>query len=475
MIDAAMPTVSKNIFWSSLSAALQIYTGGIVFILMARMMSIEDFGLLSFGFSLGTLLATCLDFGQSLMIMKDYLQEKFNSNRYVLNSMAQKLILIVVFGSVFLLYLYSFYSGEWVAIGGRFVIFAIISAYVLYLQAILRVKNRFRDSTFSVVAYALVISAVVAMYFFDQLTTLQFVGMMIIGKFLQLLLTLSMCREIFQRNWFSMPIQKHILRNSWSFGAHFIFGTFYFTIDTQIIALLLDAKEVALYQAVFRIIYIFLIVSDIASNVLLPYLSSRYAKNENIGILSANILYLLLIIGSALFLFFTSFHKEIITLLYTDKYESAYALAFPLSIVILLRTAASIYGSLLTISDNQINRVKVVFLSMVLSVTFNFLLIPPAGILAAAWVSVLVHAALLAGYFLYSRKDFQDINLFTKENISILMVTGIIFLFSNVVFEGNILLNILFFCLWGIVIGYRMKKDGKTAIIKELLQDKGVV
>ena len=99
-----MPTVSKNIFWSSISAFLQIYTGGIVFIIMAKMMSINDFGLLSFGFSFGTLLATCLDFGQSLMIMKDYPQQKFQSQSYVLNSLAQKVVFIIFFGAVFLFY-----------------------------------------------------------------------------------------------------------------------------------------------------------------------------------------------------------------------------------------------------------------------------------------------------------------------------------------------------------------------------------
>ena len=150
-----MATVSKNIFWQSIAAFLQIYTGGIVFILLAKIMSMEDFGILSFGFSFSTLLSTCLDFGQSLMIMKDYPQKLFPSGEYVLNSMAQKIVLIVVFCSLFMGYLLFFYTGEWLVIGQLFILFGIVSADVLYLQAVLRVKNRFKDASLSIITYAL--------------------------------------------------------------------------------------------------------------------------------------------------------------------------------------------------------------------------------------------------------------------------------------------------------------------------------
>ena len=442
---------------------------------MAKMMSLNNFGLLSFGFSFSTLLATCLDFGQSLMIMKDYPQKKFPPHSYVLNSMAQKIILILFFGTIFFFYLNLFYDYKWIAVGNRFLVFAIISAYVLYLQAILRVQNRFKNFTFSMIVYAFTVSGVVAWYYFGHLELLEFVEYMIYCKLLQLIVTLAMCREIFHKNWYLYDIQKHLFRNSWSYGAHFIFGMFYFTIDTQIIALLLDAQDVALYQSIFRIIYIFLIVSDIASNVLLPYLSSKYAKQESIDFLSGNILYLLLIVGSALFLVFTSFYKEIIALLYNQDYIMAYPLVLPLSIVILLRTASSIYGALLTISNNQSNRVKVVFISMICSIALNFALIPLMGILASAWISVLVHIIIFLGYYFYSKNDFPGITILTRQNTSILILTTIICLFSNVVFKNNTLYSIGLLIVWGLGIVYLMGKNNKIVILKEILKDKGVI
>lgn len=470
-----MPTVSKNIFWSTIAALMQIYSGGIIFILMAKMMPINDFGLLSFGFSFGTLLATCMDFGQSLMIMKDYPEKKFDPNHYVLNSMAQKIVYGTFFIGAFFLFLYIFYEGVWVKVGTRFIIFAIISAFVLYFQAILRIKNKFKEFSTSMIIYALVVTGIVIGYFLGYLDLLGFIRYLIYCKFLQAVFSAIMCKEIFQKKWFDLTIQKHLLKNSWSFGAHFIFGTFYFTTDTQIIALLLEAKDVALYQSIFRIIYIFLIVSDITSNVLLPYLSSKYAKRENIDKLSGNIMYLLLIIGCGLFLIFTSYYKEIINILYTPEYILAYPIVIPLSLVILLRTASSIYGTLLTISNNQTNRVKVVFASMILSIALNFTFIPYMGIVAAAWISVFVHFAIFMGYYFYSRKDFPNITMITRENISVLAITGIISIISNVFFSNNFVFTTFLVVVWVLTVLNLIVKDNKTVIIKEILNDKGVI
>lgn len=470
-----MATISKNIFWQSIAAFLQIYTGGIVFILLAKLMTIEDFGILSFGFSFSTLLATCLDFGQSLMIMKEYPQRLFSPAAFILNSIAQKIGLIFIFCGLFLVYLVMFYAGEWLVIGQLFILFSIVTAYVLYLQAVLRVKNRFNDAALSIVVYAITITLLVFLVYKGLLTTVEFIWYMILARLLQLGVTILFCKEIFIKNWFSLKIQKYLLKNSWSYGAHFIFGTFYFTVDTQIIALLLQAEDVALYQAIFRVIYIFLIVSDVASNVLLPYLSSKYAKNQSIDELSENILYLLLVLGCMLFLFFTFFYKEIIDILYTPEYIKAYPLVFPLSIVILLRTSSSIYGTLLTISNNQVNRVKVVFLTMVSSISLNFILIPYYGIVGSAWISVLVHMLLFVGYQYYSKKDFPKIALFTVPNSTIVFTTFMFILFEKILDSQNTYISIILFVLWVILIFFFMKKHKKLSIINQILKDKGVV
>src|SRR5690606_17946565 len=133
-----MSTVSRNMLWSSVISLLQIYTGSIVFIVLAKLMSVEDFGILSFGFSLASILVICADFGFSLMIMKDYPTVGKNPKVYLSNSLIIKsfISLIVIIGTSF--YLSYFFKGRWVFVGWVFTLFAITSSFILYFQSLMK-------------------------------------------------------------------------------------------------------------------------------------------------------------------------------------------------------------------------------------------------------------------------------------------------------------------------------------------------
>lgn len=469
-----MATVSKNIFWQTISAFLQIYTGGIIFILLVKVLSMRDFGLLTFGFSFATLLATCLDFGQSLMIMKDVPQNAFSAEKYIMNTLAQKMLLVVFFCSLFSIYLFLFYSGEWRIVGQIFVLFAVLTSYALYLQAVLRVRNRFRDASLSILLYSAVITFLMFLIYMGTIDIKGFIWFLVVARIVQLVALMVFCRDIFVKNWYSKKIQKHLLKYSWSYGAQFIFGTFYFMADTQIIALLLSAEDVALYQSIFRIVYILLIVSDVASNVLLPYLSSKYFKESSIDEISTNLTHFLLILGCLLFISFSFFYSEIIELLYTPEYKSAYSLVLPLSMLIIIRTVTALYGTLLTISNNQVNRVKVVFVSMILSISLNLSLIPYFGILGSAWISVGVHMVLLLGYVWYSKEDFPNIELLSKKNILVIGLT-LVFLIFEKSLTHDFIISAGLVVLWGVIILFLVKKYKMIPFFKQILEDKGVV
>ena len=104
-----MPTISKNIL---LTSTLQIYTGSVVFIFLAKAMTVDNFGILSFGFSLSTLAVIMADFGFSLMVIKDYPVEIFNLKTYITNSVLAKLLIGIGSSLLFFLYILNFYRGD---------------------------------------------------------------------------------------------------------------------------------------------------------------------------------------------------------------------------------------------------------------------------------------------------------------------------------------------------------------------------
>ncbi len=468
-----MPTISRNIFWSTVTSILQLYTGSIVFIVLAKLMPIYDFGILSFGFSLSALVVISCDFGFSLMIMKDYPQKDKGDSSYLSNSLWAKLLLSTTSGVIFFVYLVLFYKGSWLTVGGLYIAFAIISSFTVYLQALLRIQNKFRRYTESNIIYAISITLGVLFYWHFHLGLLGLVCLMFFARIFQLIWIVYLCNRAIRPFSFDWKTVLKLLRDSWSFGMHTVLGVFYFMIDTQIISLYLRAEDVALYQSVFRIVLILLLFSDIVTNVLLPYLSFKFYKNEDISELVTKLFLYMLIISCSMFLGFTSFKTEILRVLYTAEYLEAANLVLPFSIVVVLRTSSAILGNLLSISNKQVYRVITVGISLFISVVLNLIFIPIYGIIAAAWIGVVVHSILFGLYFYYGNFVAPFIQLFQSNNIILVTVTSVIYIVTNMFFTGN--LGIIFSCtlLWLVTIFFIMNRDNNFTFLKEVLKEKG--
>ena len=74
-----MENLKKSILFSLISVFLQVYTGSIVLMFLAKLLKLSNFGELSFGIALSGIIATCADFGLSLMTIRDLPQNKFIS------------------------------------------------------------------------------------------------------------------------------------------------------------------------------------------------------------------------------------------------------------------------------------------------------------------------------------------------------------------------------------------------------------
>ena len=469
-----MPTVSRNIFWSTLTSVLQLYTGSVVFIVLAKLMSVEDFGILSFGFSLSALAVIVADFGFSLMIIKDYPEHEKAHKQYISNSLSAKTVLSIACAGLFLGYLVLSYEGDWFRVGVLYIIFAIVTSFTIYLQALLKVQNRFHKYTESTITYAVTVTLVILAYAQFHFDLLQLVLGLLLAKTIQLLWTGYLCRGSFGITAGGGDLMLKLIKRSLSFGLHTVLGVFYFMIDTQIISLYLGSVEVALYQSVFRIILILLLFSDIMSNVLLPYLSFKYYREENIAKLVSKIFLYLLIISCSLFLAFTSFKVEILELLYTPEYARAAILVLPFSLVIILRTSCVLLGNILTISNRQVYRVITVATSLGVSLILNLICIPKFGILSGAWVSVIVHMVLFGMYLFYSLKEVPSLQIVSKDSIVIFIATGSIYLILNHFFPDNLWIVLACIIGWLITIFILMKRDENLIVLKQVLKEKGV-
>lgn len=423
-----MSSLANNIGLSIFTFLSRVLSGSIVYIVLARLMSLNDFGVLSFGTTLAGLLIVVAEFGFSLMAQRDIPQNRFDFKDYIFNTFIQKIGFSTVSLLGGLLYLYLYFEGLNYTIGVVFVVNAIVTANNMYLFAIFRAKNMFKIETWLSAIYTLVILVIIALYYVLELDVTFIAYGLLVARVVQfIILAFVYAFRFTLRANYSKEIQKYLFKNSFSFGAHYIIGIFYFSIDNQLIAYYCGNESLAIYQAIFKVVLILLSVSALLESVFLPFLSAKYSSSD-IGFRSITTLInkVIITLGLCLFVGFNLFANEIITMLYSERYIAGLTIVLPLGFVLLFRMLSMVYSILLTISDHQNIRVLIVSISLILNVCLNFVFIPKYGYVGAAYVSLVTHFVLALSYILFSYKYLQSFLLNLKMLFFGLFTVGLV-------------------------------------------------
>ena len=420
-----MNSLLNNIGFSALTFINRLISGSLVYIILARYISINDFGLLSFGTTLAGLLTVIAEFGFSLMSQRDIPQKLFFFKEYVANTFLQKGIFSILSLLGGILYLSIFYKDLNYTIGIIFTVNAIITANNMYLFAVFRAKNLFKYESILSLIYSVLIIILIFIYFIAHQDLLFLAYGLLLFRFVQLVVLIIYFKKEFGSLNFRInkSIQLYLFKNSFSFGFHYIIGIFYLTIDNQFLAYFSGNEAIAMYQAFFKIVFLLLSINDVLINVFLPYLSSRYKSNLTTFIKTTTLINKMIIsVGISLFVFLNFFAVDIVKTLYSEKYSLSLTLTLPLGFVLLFRVISSVYSVILTISHHQNVRVFIVFITLLVNISLNLFFRPIYSFLGAAYVSMVTHL-ILVGLYIYFTSRFIHSHLLEKKTLIYLSVT----------------------------------------------------
>ncbi|NMB83315.1 MAG: oligosaccharide flippase family protein, partial [Ignavibacteria bacterium] len=213
-----------------------------------------------------------------------------------------------------------------------------------------------------------------------------------------------------------------------TFGLFLLFNNLFFQIDTILLGIWKGDYEVGVYQSVFKLILLPLIIPDIFTNALMPTLSRLFSSNiekwEKTGFL-LNKLFTALIMPIAILLFVYS--EQIVNLLYGgDKYQEAIPVLKILSVTMFLRFSFESFSLMLTTSNRMSIRMWSVISATFLNIGLNYFFINRYGALGASIVSLISNTFVLLIYLFFLR------NLFYKWIVNINQI--MLYVFSFIVF-----------------------------------------
>jgi O-antigen/teichoic acid export membrane protein len=225
--------------------------------------------------------------------------------------------------------------------------------------------------------------------------------------------------------------------------------------------------DAGIYQSVFKLILLMLVLPDVLTNALTPTLSrlnvESIARWKRVGCLMNKIL---AFIGIPISMILFVYAKQIVDLLYgLERYHEAVPVLQILSLMLFVRFTFETYSLVLTTSGRQRIRMYVVILVTALNFILNYILIPMYGAIGAAVVSLICNTIVGLVYCLVSASLFVEWHVNSKSSMVYLAsaATGLVFwTFRGMsMFVG---IPLLLFIFWLIAYYYFFSYDEKKLI-----------
>ena len=192
------------------------------------------------------------------------------------------------------------------------------------------------------------------------------------------------------------------------FAAYLLFGYLFFQIDTLLLAALKGSTDVGVYQAVFKVVAVALVIPDVGVAAMLPTLARLHhdAPDQwlDLGGLMGRVL---LLVGLPISLVMLVYPECVLGALYgAGTFPEATTIMRIFAGVVWIRFIAETSGLMLTTSGNQHLRVIITAVATGVNAGVNFLIIPAMGPTGAAYVSLGTNLLVAAGYMIAIRRRY---------------------------------------------------------------------
>lgn len=389
---------SINTFWPLFTRVVNVCISLVVTIYLTRYLGPANYGQLSYAISFVGLFAIIGSFGIDNVLYRELLQHPEQRNKYLGSAFVLKLVAGTLAAVVSVMSAWLFAADD----VSRIIILILAGTFVFnaFNVIIYEFQARVNQKPLSLAAITVVCILnllKVAVIVFDQ-------GVIYIGLVLLLEPILYALFYIFIRlrsygsmlAWqYDKAISRSIIRDSWPFIFIAAFASIYARIDQVMLKHLMDSSAVGFYDAAVRIAEAWWFVPGIITSSLFPAiingkLTSALEYRKRLASLS----WLLIVLSILIIAPASLFAKPLMLLIYGPTFAAS-ASVFAIYIWSGLFISLSLVGQYFLLAEN---RRKIIFFTslgtMVLNVVLNIILIPPFGIVGAAWATLISYTVL---------------------------------------------------------------------------------
>lgn len=381
--------IFKNTFFLSGAQLVARTIGFLYFIILARVFSVEDFGVLAWVLGFGYNFYPLADFGIERIVLKDVSREPKKREAYLAKLIPLKIILAAASVLIsILLALVLGLRGFRLFLVLVFTLSMIPYNLVFLFAAFDNAREKVTTFTVSTMTVSLM-SAVLGLSMFKLGFGL---GGILFSYFLSSLLVLIWFLsgergKKFVVNWqLDWQFNKKILSQSWVFASFLVLAVFYLRTPLLLTGVILGDHSVGIYGAASKFIEAGILIPQSLALALFPSFSKMILKNKNRlkkeYLKNLGLLFLLsLPIGVAMFLL----GKPFMGLVYGQNYLASGEVFSWFGLVIVLFFVNSLSGNIIQTSKNPKNFLPWSVANFLIALISGLILIPELGVVGGVF------------------------------------------------------------------------------------------
>ncbi|MGG3925073.1 oligosaccharide flippase family protein [Metabacillus fastidiosus] len=402
----------KNLLYLFLSKALSSFFAFIAQILIARLLTQEDYGTISFYIILINIISSIIGFGLGNFWLWKFAIERNNVRRWIKATVNSILLLSIVSVPLYILIPYFTLGSYSLYISVTLLPLLLYQGFESVVIASFQMRNEYTKlSYYMMVKNSILLISSLILFIFEFQSFILSYGLLSVALLLYSLtivgkLNKKLKVERFEKNAYSEKITiKKVFTSAWPFGAQGILYMLYYQVGIVIITILLGTTSTGFYNASFTIIsFVFVFSSILFQIYLLPRSNIWIARKDfnKVTFLRNKVTFLFFLVGIFITIIFYYIGEFLITLLYGKAFLDSVLLFKVLILAIPFRFISDSLGVLFTSKKMMLYKVYVQGGGALVNIILNLIFINQVGVIGAALSTVLTEVIVVILLYLFS-------------------------------------------------------------------------
>jgi O-antigen/teichoic acid export membrane protein len=393
--------------------AARVISGGttlLIFVALARLLSVEEVGLFSFAWSVSYVLATVSEAGYGMLVIREVAQRPGELGDYLAALMPIRLV-----SAVPVLVLAA--GIAYVVLGPSQAAVVVLATFVGMLQLLAQTLRDFfiairrmqLSALLSITENVIRAIAVVSVALLTRSLVAVFVVLGLVYVVSTALTTAALLAACRPRSLLSGAVRwPRIAKQSAGFAIFVTVAALFFHVHTVVASAFLPLADVALLQAAMRIFFAAEYLPEAIARWAYPDLSRAMAHDpRRFSALTTQIAAGLIGVGIAGAIVIITTAPWFVPAMFGDQYRGAVLPMQILAVGIPVRFATHVYGTALSAGGRQVPRAVAAVGATAATVVAEVLFIQWFGIAGAAWSLAASSLILLSGYVVIARRSWK--------------------------------------------------------------------